>query len=92
MKFPQLRVRWLDAGCKPQYPPDPLYPNGIKVDLSRGASVVCEIALPYPAPRCGQWMVSCRRCGQVNIITAAGRVDDPRSVRIACHATSNFRT
>jgi len=79
-----MRVTFLDGGREAQCPPDPLYPNGIKVDISRGAAQACVVNLPYPAPRCGQWVIGCERCHQVNIVSAAGRPDDPRQVRIAC--------
>lgn len=79
-----MRVTFLDSGREPQCPPNPDYPRGIDIDISRGALRTCQVNLPYPAPRVGQWLVGCERCHSVNIVTAAGRVDDPRSVKIAC--------
>jgi hypothetical protein len=79
-----MRVTWLDEGRRPQQPPNPAHPNGIEVDFSGGAKVTCTRALPYPAKGCGQHLVTCEICGRKIIITATGRADDPRSVKIAC--------
>jgi hypothetical protein len=79
-----LGVVWIDRGFEPKNPTDPSYPNGIDLDLSAGASAVCQTALPYPAKRCGYFVISCDTCGFQGIITTAGRRDDPRSVKIAC--------
>jgi hypothetical protein len=40
--------------------------------------------LPYPAPRCGKYLINCETCGQTIMVTTAGRRDDPRTVKIAC--------
>lgn len=79
-----LTVKWLDHGREPQARPDPDYPNGIDLDTSAGAAVTCETALPYPARRCGAYVVRCELCGTSALVTTAGRPDDPRSLRIAC--------
>ena len=79
-----MRVTWHDAGREPKCAPDPRYPLGIDVDSSGGAEASCKTSLPYPAKRCGQYLVACETCGQNVVVTTAGRVDDPRSVRIAC--------
>jgi hypothetical protein len=79
-----MKVEWHDAGREPQCAPNPAHPNGIDVDASGGAPAICETALPYPAKRCGQYLVECETCGQRVIVTTAGRPDDPRSVKIAC--------
>ena len=83
---PAIRVTWLDEGREAQYPANPVYPNGIDVDCSDGASITCTQPLPYPAERCGQYLLVCEACGRTIIVTAAGRADDPRSVKIACKA------
>lgn len=80
-----LNVTWKDSGREPQCPADPAYPNGKDVDVSGGGDF-CMIDLLYPAPRCGLWLVRCDRCGKSVAITAAGRPDDPRSVKLACRA------
>lgn len=79
-----MMVTWHDAGRDPQNPPNPAYPNGIDLDCSAGAQATCTEPLPYPAKRCGQYLVACATCGQRIVVTTAGRTDDPRSVKIAC--------
>jgi hypothetical protein len=83
-----LTVRWIDGKREPVCPPNPLYPNGIDIDLSRGASVTCSAALPYPALRIGGFAIDCPVCGQSAYITTAGRADDPRSIKVACKANA----
>lgn len=80
----QWEIRWHDGGREPQCAPDPAYPEGIDVDASGGAVARCKTALPYPARRCGVYLVHCRLCGFRGAITTAGRPDDPRSVTVAC--------
>ena len=83
-----LKVTWVDGAREPKNPPDPAYPNGIDIDMSRGKTPACERKLePYPTPRCGLFAVACDRCGQRVVITTAGRPDDPRSVKLACLAS-----
>lgn len=77
-------IRWLGSGRKSKCGPNPKYPNGIDVDISKGAEVTCTFKLPYPAEECGSWLVSCDTCGVSVFITAAGRIDDPKSVKVAC--------
>ena len=79
-----LKVSWVDSGLWPEADPDPTYPGGINVDISRGASKTCETSLPYPAKRIGHYMVECSSCGLKVAVTTAGRPDDPRSIRVAC--------
>jgi hypothetical protein len=64
--------------------PDPDYPHGKATDCSTPGHPACEVALPYPAPECGTWIVRCRECPMSGAITAAGRPDDPTSVRMDC--------
>jgi hypothetical protein len=79
-----LDVKWIDRGHKAVAPPDPDYPNGQDLDLSHGAKSSCSTRLVYPAQGCGYFVVSCPRCKYIAIITTAGRVDDPRSVKVPC--------
>jgi hypothetical protein len=79
-----IKVDWIDRGREPQCQPDPAYPAGIDLDCSHGAEATCKIDLPYPAKRCGYFVVTCEACLQRIIITTAGRLDDPRSVRLGC--------
>jgi hypothetical protein len=89
-QMPESRfdIKWKDAGREPQSTPNPAYPNGIDLDASKGAAVTCVVALPYPAQRCGAYVVACLICGIKVACTTAGRVDDPRSIRVACRGLS----
>jgi hypothetical protein len=79
-----LKVEWLDHGRTATQPPNPHYPDGMDIDVSDHAWKFCSRVLPYPAPRCGIWLISCDRCSITVAISAAGRIDDPRSVKVAC--------
>lgn len=71
-------------GRKAQCEPNPDYPDGIALDICEGLQTSCLVRLPYPAKECGIHMVRCNDCGMSVAITAAGRPDDPISVRIPC--------
>jgi hypothetical protein len=77
-------VEWIDGGREPQNPPDPRYPDGIDLNIAGNNPVRCTVELPYPARRCGQYVVECTKCKFIGMITTAGRKDDPRSVTVAC--------
>lgn len=79
-----LTVEWIDHGRETQCKPDPAFPKGRDIDgrLDNGPS--CKIALPYPARRCGAFIIRCTRCHITVGITTAGRPDDPRSIEINC--------
>lgn len=79
-----MKVTWRDAGCEPTQPPNPKYPMGIDLDVSNGAERTCKAALPYPAKRIGAYVIECPVCGARVSCTTAGRVDDPRSIKMAC--------
>lgn len=78
-----LTVEWIDRHREPQCPPNPEHPNGIDVDMAHGAKS-CVTDVPYPAKRCGAYLVKCKRCGFSALVTTAGRIDDPRSIRVPC--------
>ena len=86
MTSDNLTVEWIDGGREPRCPPDPRFPDGVDFDVTKGHALeaTCQAALQCPAPRCGQWLIACSKCGQRILITAAGRRDDPRSVKIPC--------
>lgn len=84
MKPGNFMVDWIGREREPQNPADPRYPNGIDLDISKGAKRTCSSKLPYPTPHCGYLYVECRTCGTNALITTAGRADDPRSVKLAC--------
>lgn len=88
----QIDVQWIDGGREPRNPPNPEYPNGVDLDLSGGAQAACSVQLPYPAKRCGMFMLRCEVCGQTAAITTAGRVDDPRSARLACRLSDPLKS
>jgi hypothetical protein len=79
-----LKVYFLSGKRQARCPSDPAYPHGMDVDLSDGAMSTCAGNLPYPAECCGMLMVRCAKCGANAAITTAGRVDDPRTVKLAC--------
>ena len=79
-----IDVTFLDAGREPQCEPDPNFPNGRLMDFGRPGMNRCVVELPYPAPRCGAWQMTCDICGLRLTITTAGRVDDPRTVALPC--------
>lgn len=80
-----ISVEWRASGRgEARCAPNPAYPEGIDIDASEGRQG-CTVELPYPAPECGMWMVKCQACGRgIVAITAAGRRDDPRTVKIPC--------
>ena len=69
---------------KAQCDPDPNYPDGIALDCSSHGDRTCTVELPYPAPECGIWIIHCKKCGMSVAATAAGRLDDPISIRMRC--------
>jgi hypothetical protein len=79
----QFLVEWVDSGHEPQQVPDLRYPDGIHLDVSKGAQS-CQAFLPYPARRCGFFYVECKKCGVNAVVSTAGRIDDPRSIRLPC--------
>ena len=80
-----FNVKWHDYRREPQCPPNPAYPLGIDiVEIEDPRAPICETPLPYPAKRCGLYVVTCTDCGFTVAITTAGRADDPRSLKINC--------
>jgi hypothetical protein len=80
----QFEITWRDAGKEPQCAPNPLFPDGIDLDVSQGQAVTCLAVLPYPARRIGAYVVRCRICALSVSCTTAGRPDDPRSITLPC--------
>lgn len=79
----QFDISWIDHGREPQCTPNPRFPEGIDLDFS-GGKPSCTTLLPYPAKRCGLYVVKCNLCGFSAACTTAGRPDDPRSITIPC--------
>lgn len=78
-------VKFVASGRgKAQCEPDPAYPDGKAIDASDGIGRACLVKLPYPAPECGVFYITCFTCRGIVAVTAAGRPDDPVSVNIPC--------
>lgn len=78
-----INVTWVNRGFEPRAAADPRYPDGMHLDISQGRKA-CTATLPYPARRCGYYIVECQRCDTRSIVSTAGRRDNPRSIKIAC--------
>ena len=78
------KVSWVDGGAWPKNKPNPKYPDGIDLDMSKGVERSCLVELPYPARRIGYYAIECEASGLLTAVSTAGRPDDPRSVRLAC--------
>ena len=79
----QWKIVWADSGREPTCLPDLRYPDGVDLDVTRGKPG-CTAKLPYPAKRCGGYFVECKKCGVNAYVTTAGRIDDPRSIKLPC--------
>lgn len=79
-----IKISWHDHGREPQCKPDPAYPKGKDIRFAQPVERSCQTDLPYPAKRCGLYIVECTVCGLSVGVTTAGRPDDPRSVQLAC--------
>ena len=79
-----FKIEWIDDGREPQCLPDPDYPNGIDIVAASPGARSCTVDLPYPAKRCGKYIVECSQCGVRIGVTTAGRHDDPRSLTMPC--------
>ena len=84
----QFDITWIDHEREPRVAPNPNFPNGRDIDASNGQPS-CEVSLPYPARRCGMYIVHCKQCNELSAVTTAGRPDDPRSVKFACRLKVN---
>lgn len=83
MEQEAMKIEWIDSGREPQRSPNPEYPNGMDIQLAEGVSG-CLVKLPYPAKRCGAYVIECKRCGAYAAVSTAGRPDDPRSIELPC--------
>lgn len=85
------KIEWIDTRREPRCASNPAYPNGIDIRLTTESAMLvptCVRSLPYPAKRCGYYVVFCETCNQRVIVTTAGRPDDPRSLQLACNVPS----
>lgn len=80
-----IEVEFIDAGRKATEKPNPKYPDGITIDLAQSRLIKsCTRNLPYPAPQCGMYRVTCLTCKLSIVLTVAGRADDPRIITMPC--------
>jgi hypothetical protein len=77
-------VDWVDQHRTSERPPDPTYPSGCAIDVALDAMKACRLELPWPAERCGIYVVTCRACGFSIALKTTGRADDPRTLRVPC--------
>lgn len=84
-------IEWKDAERDAVCKPDPKYPDGVDLDVTRGKPLACKAFVPYPAKRVGAYVVTCKACGFRAGLTTAGRVDDPRSIKIPCKIAGQDR-
>ena len=84
-----MTIKWIDHGREPQCAPNPDYPDGMDIDTAKHLGVpTCKADLPYPAKRCGVYLVGCEICGATTVVTTAGRRDDPKSILIPCRMSA----
>lgn len=81
-----LKAEGYWTGRPPQCAPDPAYPDGMPVNMTRGGEKACSIDLVHPAPSTGYWLVTCDLCNLSILVTAAGRPDDPSVLTVPCKA------
>lgn len=81
--FDKFEIEWRDGNREPQCRPNPDFPEGRDVDGSLGRKS-CLVKLPYPAKRCGTYVIYCNECHASIGCTTAGRPDDPRSIKVGC--------
>lgn len=84
----QFTIVWRDSEREPRCAPDPAYPSGKDIDASTGLHQSCIVDVPYPARRCGIYLIKCLLCEISVAVTTAGRPDDPKSVRFDCKERS----
>lgn len=81
----EMSIDWHDHGREPQCAPNPEFPNGVDADFRLDPrEPACKVDLPYPAKRCGLYVIECPDCGIRAAVTTAGRRDDPKSLTIPC--------
>ena len=82
--MPNLKANFASIGQPATEKADARFPNGVALDVSEPAGPSCSAVLAYPADSIGVWFLECSICGLRCGVTAAGRPDDPRFVRVAC--------
>lgn len=80
----KFKISWRDGGREPTEKPDPQFPNGRIIVMAKSGESSCAVNVPYPALRCGSYLIVCTVCGVSVGCTTAGRPDDPRRLIIPC--------
>lgn len=70
---------------KAQCPANENFPDGKTIVIPARGRPTCSVDLPYPAPECGAFIVTCKMCGRMIAVTAAGRADDPKKLVVPCN-------
>lgn len=83
-----IDVKFIDDRRQATEKPNPKFPNGMPVNLAADnvLAKTCTRNLPYPAPRCGFYEITCRTCGIMVVTSVAGRPDDPNIITLPCKA------
>ena len=80
-----IDVYFIDAGHRSDERPDPAFPTGRRVNIDGPLpTALCCYNLPYPAPRCGTYVVECLECPVRHEIPVNGRSDDPYIITMPC--------
>jgi hypothetical protein len=79
-----MKIEWRDGGRESRCESNPNYPDGVVLDGTRKGQRSCRADLPYPAKRCGVYIVECEICGIRFAVTTAGRRDDPKAIILPC--------
>jgi hypothetical protein len=88
----RFKIDWVDKHREATYPADPSYPKGCAIDVALTKLNACRVELPWPAVRCGLFVVRCLACGFSIALEMAGRVDETRPAceyRASCITTRN---
>lgn len=84
----RFSIEWVDGGRVAVCPANPFHPDGVVIDATGGQPCLsCEVSLPYPAKRCGHYVIRCLTCNYSAVVTTAGRADDPHSIKVPCKET-----
>lgn len=75
-----LKAKWIDGHREPQCSPDPTFPDGIDVIALSGLGPACQTDLPYPAKRCGHFVVTCTMTDSLAATTRAMSLADVSSI------------
>ena len=76
----EIKIEFISHGRKAKCPANPQFPGGKDIDATGGMEGLW-VDLPYPAKECGIWIVSGPNIMRT-AITAAGRTDDPKKVKV----------